>query len=121
MGSTPLTNGIAASIRNIKMLAQVRRLLAQAQLDDVSINAAVRLARIQRVKATGMRQYLHDMLKPVAHLPARECALLGDEGCVVPLDGDISLVDYLERHYTPETLPMVVLAPQDGRLREFVL
>jgi hypothetical protein len=109
------------SAQNVKMLAQVRRLLEQAGLGCEHIDEAVRLARSQRIERIGMRQYLNEMVRPIARRPARECALLNGEGSLISPDDDCTLVDYLAQHYAPETLPAAVLASQDGQLREFVL
>jgi hypothetical protein len=117
-----VSNGLGNSAQNVRILAQARRLLQQAGLGCEPLDEAVLRARLQRVeKVGGMRQYLGEMIRDVARRPARECALLNGEGSVVSLDGDYALIDYLEQHYTAETLPTVVLVSQDGRLREFVL
>jgi len=112
---------VSESLQNVKMLAQARHLLARLNLDHVPITDAVRQVRSRRIERTGLRQYIYEMLRPVARRPAKECALLNGNGGVTPLGGDGTLAEYLEQHYTPETLPTVVFVFLDGRFREFVL
>jgi hypothetical protein len=115
-------NGLGESAQNVKTLAQARRLLEQAGLGCEHIDRAVCLARAQRIQCIGLRQYLHEMLQPVARHSARECALLDGAGATTSPDDDCTLIEYLlSQRYTPENLPSVVLVSEDGQIREFVL